>query len=53
MYDRVLSGDIIVEQNIHVIDIRNWVLQAHPVKALARAGGRAVPTAATATATTR
>ena len=33
MYDRVLSGDIIVEQNIHVIDICNWVLQAHPVKA--------------------
>src|SRR5215813_8767367 len=33
IYDRVLSGDIIVEQNIHVIDICNWVLQAHPLKA--------------------
>jgi myo-inositol 2-dehydrogenase/D-chiro-inositol 1-dehydrogenase len=32
VYDRALSGDIIVEQNIHVIDICNWVLQAHPLK---------------------
>jgi predicted dehydrogenase len=39
-YDRALSGDIIVEQNIHVIDICNWILQAHPVKASA-SGGRA------------
>src|SRR5467141_995339 len=38
--DRVLSGDIIVEQNIHVIDICNWSLQAHPLKASAT-GGRA------------
>src|SRR5579872_6889034 len=30
--DKVLSGDIIVEQNIHAIDICNWVLQGHPVK---------------------
>ena len=40
IYDRVLSGDIIVEQNIHVIDICNWVLQSHPLKATAT-GGRA------------
>jgi predicted dehydrogenase len=39
LYDRVLSGDIIVEQNIHVVDICNWVLQGHPVKAVG-AGGR-------------
>lgn len=38
VYDRVLSGDIIVEQNIHVIDICNWVLKAHPLKASARGG---------------
>jgi predicted dehydrogenase len=31
--DRVLSGDIIVEQNIHVIDVANWFLQGHPLKA--------------------
>lgn len=32
---RILSGDIIVEQNIHVIDMCNWILQAHPIKATA------------------
>src|SRR6266704_1479879 len=40
VYDRVLSGDIIVEQNIHVVDICNWVLKNHPLKASAT-GGRA------------
>jgi len=40
VHDRVLSGDILVEQGIHVVDICNWVLQGHPVKAVA-AGGRA------------
>lgn len=40
VHDRVLSGDIIVEQNIHVIDICNWVLKGHPLKASAT-GGRA------------
>ncbi|MGC2233902.1 MAG: Gfo/Idh/MocA family oxidoreductase, partial [Candidatus Acidiferrum sp.] len=39
VYDRVLSGDIIVEQNIHVIDICNWIMQGHPVK-VTGAGGR-------------
>jgi myo-inositol 2-dehydrogenase/D-chiro-inositol 1-dehydrogenase len=39
IYDRVLSGDIIVEQNIHAIDICNWVLQGRPIKA-AGTGGR-------------
>ena len=43
VYDRVLSGDIIVEQNIHVIDICNWVLQGHPVKAVARGGRKVRP----------
>jgi myo-inositol 2-dehydrogenase / D-chiro-inositol 1-dehydrogenase len=43
--DRVLSGDIIVEQNIHAIDICNWVMQGHPVKAVGRGGrkGRNFP----------
>jgi predicted dehydrogenase len=36
--DRVLSGDIIVEQNIHAIDICNWMLNGHPVKAIGRGG---------------
>ncbi len=38
--DRVLGGDIIVEQNIHVIDVTNWLLQGHPLKAHGT-GGRA------------
>ena len=38
--DRVLSGDIITEQNIHSIDVATWCLNADPVKAVG-AGGRA------------
>jgi myo-inositol 2-dehydrogenase / D-chiro-inositol 1-dehydrogenase len=38
LHDRVLSGDIIVEQNIHVIDICNWVLNRHPYKAVGTGG---------------
>ncbi len=41
VFDRTLSGDIIVEQNIHVIDVCNWVLQGHPIKATG-SGGRKV-----------
>jgi predicted dehydrogenase len=37
--DKVLGGDIIVEQNIHVIDVTNWMLQGHPLRATG-AGGR-------------
>ncbi|MGD0578174.1 MAG: Gfo/Idh/MocA family oxidoreductase [Bryobacteraceae bacterium] len=37
--DKVIGGDIIVEQNIHVIDVANWLLQGHPLKATG-AGGR-------------
>jgi myo-inositol 2-dehydrogenase/D-chiro-inositol 1-dehydrogenase len=43
LWDRVLSGDILVEQNIHVIDACNWILQSHPIKAVA-SGGRNVLT---------
>jgi predicted dehydrogenase len=39
LHDRVLSGDILVEQNIHAIDMCNWILRDHPVKAVG-AGGR-------------
>ena len=37
--DKAIGGDIIVEQNIHVIDVANWLLQGHPLKATG-AGGR-------------
>ncbi len=45
IYDRVLSGDIIVEQNVHVLDICNWLLGAHPLKATGTGGrqGRTEP----------
>ena len=36
--DRVFGGDIIVEQNIHVIDMANWYLQGHPLKACGTGG---------------
>lgn len=43
VYDRALSGDIIVEQNIHVIDVCNWTLQSHPLKASASCGRKGRP----------
>lgn len=43
LWDRALSGDILVEQNIHIIDLCNWLLGAHPLKAMAT-GGRNILT---------
>jgi predicted dehydrogenase len=43
LWYQALSGGILVEQNIHVIDICNWILQSHPIKAFAT-GGRNVIT---------
>jgi myo-inositol 2-dehydrogenase/D-chiro-inositol 1-dehydrogenase len=43
LWDRALSGDILVEQNIHLIDLCNWIVGAHPLKATAT-GGRNVLT---------
>lgn len=42
-WDLALSGDIIVEQDIHVVDICNWVLGSHPLLAYAT-GARSVLT---------
>ena len=36
--DSVFGGDIIVEQNIHVIDMANWYLEGHPLKACGTGG---------------
>lgn len=38
LYFTWLSGDIIVEQHIHNIDVVNWAKRAHPVKAVSLAG---------------
>jgi myo-inositol 2-dehydrogenase / D-chiro-inositol 1-dehydrogenase len=43
LWFRALSGDILVEQNIHIIDLCNWMLGAHPLKASAT-GGRNILT---------
>jgi predicted dehydrogenase len=39
LYFTWLSGDHIVEQHVHNIDVANWVLGTHPVKAMG-IGGR-------------
>ena len=41
LWDRVLSGDILVEQNIHVIDLCNWIVGSHPTSATATGGRNA------------
>jgi myo-inositol 2-dehydrogenase/D-chiro-inositol 1-dehydrogenase len=41
VFDKALSGDIIVEQNIHVIDVANWYLQSHPLSARGSGGRKA------------
>lgn len=41
VFDQALSGDIIVEQNIHVLDVANWYLKAHPIDACGRGGRKA------------
>lgn len=40
--DRVLSGDVITEQNIHALDVATWFVNADPIKAYGT-GGRARP----------
>jgi predicted dehydrogenase len=41
VHDKKLSGDIIVEQNIHVIDAANWYLRSHPLRATGTCGRKA------------
>jgi myo-inositol 2-dehydrogenase / D-chiro-inositol 1-dehydrogenase len=41
--DRILSGDVITEQNIHALDVATWIADAAPLKAVGLCGhkGRA------------
>lgn len=39
--DRILSGDIITEQNIHTLDVMSWIMDTEPVYAVGT-GGRTV-----------
>ncbi|MDX9974459.1 MAG: Gfo/Idh/MocA family oxidoreductase [FCB group bacterium] len=41
VFDKALSGDIIVEQNIHCLDVANWIFGTHPVKAHGYGGRKA------------
>jgi myo-inositol 2-dehydrogenase / D-chiro-inositol 1-dehydrogenase len=36
--DRLLSGDIITEQNIHALDVASWILDAEPIRAYGTGG---------------
>jgi len=38
LWDRALSGDILVEQGIHVVDICNWTMGSNPLRATAYGG---------------
>lgn len=38
VFDIALSGDIIVEQNIHALDVACWVIDEHPVGAYGTGG---------------
>ncbi|MCU1324389.1 MAG: oxidoreductase domain protein [Acidobacteriaceae bacterium] len=42
LWDRTLSGDILLEQNIHVIDVCNWIMGTHPIKAVAKSSRQAI-----------
>ncbi|MBP7937331.1 MAG: Gfo/Idh/MocA family oxidoreductase [Phycisphaerae bacterium] len=37
---RELSGDFIVEQNVHTLDVATWILNADPIKAMGIGGSR-------------
>jgi predicted dehydrogenase len=41
VFDKALSGDILVEQNIHCLDVINWFLNTHPEKAFGTGGRKA------------
>jgi predicted dehydrogenase len=40
-HDKILSGDIITEQNIHTLDVASWIMNQPPVHAVGT-GGRKV-----------
>jgi myo-inositol 2-dehydrogenase/D-chiro-inositol 1-dehydrogenase len=41
--DRALSGDIITEQEIHTLDVANWIMQKPPLYAVGSGGLKARP----------
>ncbi|MGI6457952.1 MAG: Gfo/Idh/MocA family protein [bacterium] len=41
--DRVLSGDIITEQNIHTLDVASWIMDSEPLQASGRCSQKVRP----------
>jgi myo-inositol 2-dehydrogenase / D-chiro-inositol 1-dehydrogenase len=42
VFDQALSGDIIVEQNIHTLDVMSWIMRDSPPERCTGTGGRRV-----------
>jgi predicted dehydrogenase len=42
VFDQILSGDIIVEQNIHTLDVMSWIMKDTPPLKVTGTGGRRV-----------
>lgn len=42
VFDQALSGDIIVEQNVHTLDVMSWVMKDSPPARCTGTGGRRV-----------
>ena len=40
---RALSGGIVLDQGIHMLDVCNWALQAHPLRATGQGGNKGGP----------
>jgi predicted dehydrogenase len=38
LFDAARSGNIIVEQAVHIIDLMNWAMKTHPVRAMGSGG---------------
>ncbi len=41
--DKLLSGDIITEQNIHTLDVMNWIMGQPPIHAIGTGGRKVRP----------
>lgn len=42
-YFRAMCGDIILDQGIHMLDVCNWALKAHPLQAVGRGNAHGLP----------
>src|SRR5690606_11076460 len=42
VFDQALSGDIIVEQNVHTLDVMSWIMRDQPPVRCSGTGGRRV-----------